>query len=161
MVALLFCRLYVQFPRIAIGRTGTSSEHVDQHIMVLPSTMAKQQWLVEMLPVLSPLGRCIVFVATRESCDSLSVAVQNSQLLAINNGELVIVSIHGDKGQSDRNAAISQFKKNNNAVMIATDVVSMIYERVSTNLNKSLPCDVSTQSFLLYRHHVDWISQMS
>jgi superfamily II DNA/RNA helicase len=91
--------------------------------MVLPSTEAKRQWLIEMLPVLAPLGRCIVFVATRDGCDELSNAMQFSPIFA--NGESVIVSIHGDKDQSDRNAAISRFKKKPRAVIIATDVVSM------------------------------------
>jgi superfamily II DNA/RNA helicase len=121
-----FCCLFsipLGLCRIAIGRTGTSSEHVDQHIMVLPSTEAKRQWLIEMLPVLAPLGRCIVFVATRDGCDELSKAMQISPIFA--NGESVIVSIHGDKDQSDRNAAISRFKKKPRAVIIATDVVSM------------------------------------
>eukprot|EP00804_Cyclotella_cryptica_P008392 CCRYP_003913-RA/>CCRYP_003913-RA protein AED:0.14 eAED:0.14 QI:626/1/0.75/1/1/1/4/0/674 len=108
--------------RIAIGRTGSSSEHVDQHVMVLPSAEAKRHWLVEMLPILAPLGRCIVFVATRADCDLLTSAMENSP--AFRSGESIIVSIHGDKDQSDRNSAISQFKKNPNAVMIATDVAS-------------------------------------
>lgn len=108
--------------RIAIGRTGTSSEHVDQHIMVLPSVEAKRQWLIEMLPILAPLGRVIVFVSTRDSCDELSTALMRSP--AFIDGQSVIVSIHGDKDQGDRNAAISRFKKNQQAVMIATDVVS-------------------------------------
>ena len=118
----LFPYIFLFFIRIAVGRTGTSSEHVDQHIMVLPSIAAKRQWLVEMLPILSPIGRCIVFVATKDLCDELSSTLNN------NNGNdgssAVIVSIHGDKDQSDRNAAISIFKKNPNAVMIATDVAS-------------------------------------
>lgn len=75
-----------------------------------------------MIPVLSPLGRCIVFVATRADCDVLTSAVENSP--AFRAGESTIVSIHGDKDQSDRNAAISQFKKSPNSVMIATDVAS-------------------------------------
>lgn len=91
--------------------------------MVLPSIEAKRQWLVEMLPILAPLGRAIVFVATRDGCDELSTALQRTSMFS-ENGESIIVSIHGDKDQSDRNAAISRFKKNSRAVMIATDVVS-------------------------------------
>jgi ATP-dependent RNA helicase DDX42 len=120
LVALLFA--VVSLCRIAIGRTGSSSEHVDQHVMVLPSTEAKRQWLVEMLPVLAPLGRCIVFVATRADCDLLSSAVESSPVFRT--GDFIIVSIHGDKDQSERNAAIAQFKKSPHAVMIATDVAS-------------------------------------
>lgn len=114
--------------RIAIGRTGASSEHVDSHVMVLPSRSAKVQWLLEMLPVLSPLGRCLVFVATRADCDELSRTVQSRPPFAEGGGggggSAIVVSIHGDKDQRDRNAAISQFKRNANAVLIATDVAA-------------------------------------
>lgn len=111
--------------RIAVGRTGSSSEHVDSHVMVLPSKDAKTQWLLEMLPILSPLGRCIVFVATRADCDLLSQMVQNSPSFAGGGGNSnasTIVAIHGDKDQRDRNSAITQFKKNAQSILIATDV---------------------------------------
>ncbi|KAL7544287.1 hypothetical protein ACHAWF_007671 [Thalassiosira exigua] len=112
--------------RIAIGRTGASSEHVDSHVMVLPSRDAKVQWLLEMLPVLSPLGRCLVFVGTRSDCDVISQMVQQSPPFAGggSDGTTAIVSIHGDKDQRDRNAAISHFKKNPGAVLVATDVAA-------------------------------------
>lgn len=93
--------------------------------MVLPSRDAKIQWLMEMLPILSPLGRCLVFVATRADCDLLSQMVSNAPAFAGgNNGTAAIVSIHGDKDQRDRNAAISQFKKNTQSILIATDVAA-------------------------------------
>jgi ATP-dependent RNA helicase DDX42 len=113
--------------RIAIGRTGASSEHVDQHVMVLPNRYSKEQWLKEMIPILSPLGRCIVFVASRADCDVLTQSILESPLFAAGDtdSELpIILSIHGDKDQRDRNQAISQFKKQPNAILIATDVAS-------------------------------------
>ena len=114
--------------RIAIGRTGASSEHVDQHAMVVPSRDSKIQWLVEMLPILSPLGRCLVFVATRADCDFLAQMIQSSPSFeggaATATNNTVIVSIHGDKDQRDRNSAIAQFKKQSQAILIATDVAS-------------------------------------
>jgi len=114
--------------RIAVGRTGASSEHVDSHVMVLPSHSAKVQWLMEMLPVLSPLGRCLVFVATRAECDALAHMVQTSPSFAGGGADggpaAAVVSIHGDKDQRDRNSAISSFKKNSRAVLVATDVAA-------------------------------------
>lgn len=106
--------------RIAVGRTGASSEHVDSHVMVLPHREAKIQWLLEMLPVLSPLGRCLVFVATRKDCDVLSRLVEEGGACR----GAAIVAIHGDKDQRDRNRAISQFKKSSQAILVATDVAS-------------------------------------
>lgn len=112
--------------RVAIGRTGASSEHVDSHVMILPSHSAKVQWLMEMIPVLVPLGRCLVFVATRAECENLSSLVKKSPSLVGGEGgsTTTIVSIHGDKDQRDRNLAISQFKKNQRSILIATDVAS-------------------------------------
>lgn len=91
--------------------------------MVLPSHPAKVQWLVEMLPILSPLGRCLVFVSTRAECDNLCkiVEVGCAQQGA---GDTTIVSIHGEKVQHERNSAISKFKKNERAILIATDVAA-------------------------------------
>ena len=94
--------------------------------MVLPCYNAKVQWLIEMLPILAPLGRCLVFVATRAECDNLSQLVQNSPSFMTGGAcsAAAIVSIHGDKDQRDRNSAISQFKKNSQAILIATDVAA-------------------------------------
>lgn len=125
MSHLFFCFLFV-FCRIAIGRTGASSEHVDSHVMVLPSYNTKVQWLMEMLPILSPLGRSLVFVATRAECENLSQMVPSSPSFMAGGAcsSAAVVSIHGDKDQRDRNSAISQFKKNSNSILIATDVAS-------------------------------------
>lgn len=132
------CFVFVHV-RIAIGRTGASSEHVDSHAMVLPSRDAKIKWLMEMLPILSPLGRCLVFVATRADCDLLSQMVQSSPSFnGVGTDRIAtVVSIHGDKDQIDRNSAISQFKKNTQAILIATDVAArgLDIEGVQTVIN--------------------------
>ena len=53
-------RGWLQNPiRIAVGETGSSSEHVDQHIIVLPSHDSKLSWLIEMLPILANVGKMI------------------------------------------------------------------------------------------------------
>ncbi len=95
--------------------------------MVLPNRSSKVQWLKEMLPILSPLGRCIVFVASRADCDVLTQSILESPLFTAGDPAAespTILSIHGDKDQRDRNQAISQFKKQPHAILIATDVAS-------------------------------------
>ena len=97
--------------------------------MVLPSHSAKVQWLVEMLAILSPLGRCLVFVSTRAECDNLCRIVEVSCGRGGGDADgggvaATIVSIHGEKDQRDRNSAISTFKKNSRAILIATDVAA-------------------------------------
>jgi ATP-dependent RNA helicase DDX42 len=96
--------------------------------MVLPNRDSKLQWLLEMLPILSPLGRCLIFVATRADCDVLTQSILQSPLFVARDPNAAsppaLVSIHGDKDQRDRNQAISQFRKQNRAILIATDVAA-------------------------------------
>ena len=40
------CKINLILYSIAVGRTGSSSEHVEQHVLVLPSQESKMIWLV-------------------------------------------------------------------------------------------------------------------
>lgn len=107
--------------RIAVGRTGTSSQHVQQHVMVLPSVHAKQQWLLEMLPTFAPLGQTLVFCATKQMCDDLVDFIRRN---ASQDENIPVDSIHGDKHQSDRLKALKSFQKSKIVALIATDVAA-------------------------------------
>jgi len=110
-------RGWLQNPiRIAVGRTGSSSEHVDQHIIVLPSHDSKLAWLIEMLPILANVGKMIIFVASRDECDSVARRISGKGI--------AVDSIHGDRHQSDRNAAIASLRKGKIRALVATDVAS-------------------------------------
>ena len=108
--------------RIAVGRTGMSSEHVAQHILVLPSHQAKEQWMMEMTPTLAKVGRMIVFVSSRADCEKLATRMQRHS--SIGGAGLLVDSIHGDKHQTDRNAALNALRKGKLAALIATDVAA-------------------------------------
>ena len=108
--------------RIAVGRTGISSEHVSQHVLVLPSYHAKKQWMMEMTPMLAKIGRMIVFVSSRADCEEL--ATQMQQHPSIGGAGLLVDSIHGDKHQTDRNAALNALRKGKLAALVATDVAA-------------------------------------
>ena len=102
--------------RIAIGRTGSSSEHVDQHVLVLPSYHAKVAWLAEMLPILANVGKMIIFVESRVECEALTEKISGKGI--------AVDSIHGDKHQSSRNAALSALRKGKIKALVATDVAA-------------------------------------
>jgi ATP-dependent RNA helicase DDX42 len=104
--------------RISVGTTGRASEHVDQHVVVLPTIRAKEQFVLELLPSLVAVGRTLIFVATRDGCEHLATTLRNQ----IADPSLVLETLHGDKHQSDRNAALQAFKKGRVLVLIATDV---------------------------------------
>lgn len=108
------CREWMNNPvRISVGRTGRSSEHVEQHVMCLPNPQAKEAFLKEMLPIFCDVGRTLVFCATREGCEALG-----QQLETI----LPTVTLHGDKHASDRKAALQKFAKGEIKLLVATDV---------------------------------------
>jgi ATP-dependent RNA helicase DDX42 len=85
--------------------------------MVLPSYQAKKEWLLEMLPILSQVGRTLVFVATRNECEELALIMREKQSLQVE-------TLHGEKHQSDRNASLRAFSNGENTALIATDVAA-------------------------------------
>jgi ATP-dependent RNA helicase DDX42 len=104
--------------RISIGRTGEASQNVTQHVMVLRNETDKESFLMEMLPVFCQVGRTVVFVATREGCEKLAAAVRERT------ADVTVLTLHGDKHQSDRTAAVRAFTKGEVTVLIATDVAA-------------------------------------
>ena len=117
--------------RVSVGRTGQASNHVQQHVMVLPSFDAKKQWIKQMVPVLADVGRTLVFVATRVDCETLADIVRGADQ------SLVIETLHGDKHASDRQTALRAFAKGKLSALIATDVASrgLDIANVSTIVN--------------------------
>jgi ATP-dependent RNA helicase DDX42 len=105
--------------RISVGRTGQASEHVEQHVMVLPTVEKKNDWLLEMLPVLEDVGRALIFVATRDGCEELAKLVHSKY-----GDNITVETLHGDKHQSDRNVALKLFSKGAVKFLIATDVAA-------------------------------------
>jgi ATP-dependent RNA helicase DDX42 len=111
--------------RISVGRTGESSHHVQQHVMVLPDEAAKEAFMVEMVPVFLPLGRCIVFVATKDKCEYLAKLLRDrTALSSTTSSETLILTLHGDRHQSDRTTAVRAFRKGDCKLLVATDVAS-------------------------------------
>lgn len=121
-----------EYVRLAVGRTGQASLNVQQHVMVVPNDHAKLVWLQQMLPVLAGVGRTLVFVATKEGCEQLAGKLGD---------QIHTVTLHGDKHQSDRNAALRKFVKNEHIVLIATDVASrgLDIPKVATVINYDPP----------------------
>ena len=78
--------------------------------------------MMEMLPKLAEVGRIIVFVSSRADCEDLAKAMQSSPV--IGGMGLRVDSIHGDKHQTDRNAALAALRKGNLAALVATDVAA-------------------------------------
>lgn len=75
-----------------------------------------------MLPILAGVGKMIIFVASKADCESIAQLMKDSP--SIGGKGLLIDSIHGDKHQSDRNAALASLRKGRISALVATDVAS-------------------------------------
>jgi len=116
---ILFCLNFDIITRIDVGKVGASSDHVDQHVMVLNSEDAKMQFMTAMMPTFASLGRIIIFAASRAGTEAIS-----QELSKINEVGDKIACIHGDKSQHERNKALGAFKKGKVIALVATDVAA-------------------------------------
>ncbi len=143
--------LFLRYCSVAVGKTGSSSEHVQQHVFIVPSLEAKKLWMKEMLPTFVPLGRTLIFCATKQMCDTLA------QYINQNNNNKVAV-IHGDCHQSDRYKAIQQFSKQRIDALIASDVAArgLDIDNVRTVINFEIP-----KNYDAYIHRIGRAGRMN
>eukprot|EP00934_Nitzschia_sp_Nitz4_P001418 Nitzschia sp. Nitz4//scaffold17_size182527//2166//4106//NITZ4_001824-RA/size182527-processed-gene-0.35-mRNA-1//-1//CDS//3329539250//1418//frame0 len=112
-----YCQEWMHMPtRIGVGRSGVSSEHVEQHVLSLPNDESKIAFLKESLPTFCDVGRTIVFCAKRDGCEQLATVLM--EVFAPNE----LQTLHGDKHPSDRKAALRAFAKGDVKLLVATDV---------------------------------------
>ncbi|KAL7574231.1 hypothetical protein ACA910_012487 [Epithemia clementina (nom. ined.)] len=104
------------FVRISVGRTGESSQNVQQHVMVFRNDKMKEDFIIELLPALKEVGLTLVFVATKDGCEHLALRIQEAL------PTLQVATLHGNKHQSDRTAALRSFARGLVSTLIATDV---------------------------------------
>jgi ATP-dependent RNA helicase DDX42 len=78
------------------------------------------------LPTFAAVGRTLVFCATRQGVEALATAIRLVHPTTAgdddNDTSLLLETLHGDKHQSDRKAALKAFSKGRVNVLIATDV---------------------------------------
>ncbi len=75
-----------------------------------------------MLPILAGVGKMIIFVSSKADCEAIAKLMKDSP--SIGGKGLLIDSIHGDKHQTDRNAALASLRKGRISALVATDVAS-------------------------------------
>jgi ATP-dependent RNA helicase DDX3X len=106
-----FMREYVF---LTVGRVGSASKDVTQTVEYVEER-DKVDALMKFLLTVED-GLILVFVETKRSCDYLEDVLCSQGFPAC--------SIHGDKGQREREEALRMFKKGETPIMVATDVAS-------------------------------------
>jgi ATP-dependent RNA helicase RhlE len=105
---------YMRNPvRLAFGSTLKPSENVRVQAFEVSSDR-KQQMLLHLLS--KETGRCLIFARTKRGAEKLARNLSREGLTA--------TMIHGDRSQSQRNAALLGFQQGRYRVMVATDLAS-------------------------------------
>jgi len=118
---------------LKVGRIGSTTESITQRILWIED-VDKKKTLLETIPTID--GLTLVFTETKRMADHLEEYLYKSGFSA--------ASIHGDRSQSEREAALEAFKSGQVQILVATDVASrgLDISNVKHVINYDLPHDI-------------------
>ena len=119
----MWCRVLTQVPcgtdvAIIFFISFQANEDVTQIVEILHSGPSKWNWLTRRLVEFTSSGSVLLFVTKKANAEELA---NNLKQEGHNLGLL-----HGDMDQSERNKVISDFKKKDIPVLVATDVAGRV-----------------------------------
>ncbi|CCH59258.1 hypothetical protein TBLA_0B04200 [Henningerozyma blattae CBS 6284] len=119
---------------LSVGRVGSTSENITQHILYVED-MDKKSALLDLLSA-SNSGLTLIFVETKRMADELTdfLIMQNFRATAI----------HGDRTQSERERALHAFRNGRADLLVATAVAArgLDIPNVTHVINYDLPSDI-------------------
>lgn len=120
---------------LAVGRVGSTSENIDQHILLVDE-FDKRKVLLNILSREENASLVLVFVETKRGANELANALQRQQINA--------VAIHGDLKQFERERNLDLFRNGANPVLVATAVAArgLDIPNVRHVVNYDLPGDI-------------------
>ena len=130
--------------RIIQGELGEANENITQIVKVFPEGPEKWQWINSKLVEFVASGKVLVFVTQKT----------NSAELAKNLEERFKVGLlQGDMHQDDRTIVISEFKKNDMPILVATDVAArgLDIPAIKTVVNYDVARDIDTHTHRIGR----------
>lgn len=101
---------------LKIGRVGSTSENIIQTVVDVEQCDKKSYLLDILTSTQSPNHRTLIFVEKKRDADILENALVREGILA--------TSIHGDRTQEEREAALRKFRSAERPVLVATSVAS-------------------------------------
>eukprot|EP00884_Botryococcus_braunii_P017598 jgi/Botrbrau1/4521/Bobra.60_2s0012.1 len=118
---------------LAVGRVGSSTDLIVQHVEWVPNH-EKRQVLLDLINTVE--GLTLVFVETKRSADALEDFLAGHGFPA--------TSIHGDRSQQEREAALRSFRSGRTPILVATDVAArgLDIPHVTHVINFDLPTDI-------------------
>ncbi|KAM6914313.1 ATP-dependent RNA helicase DDX42 [Lycodopsis pacificus] len=131
--------------RVVQGDIGEANEDVTQMVEMLRSATDKWDWLTRRVVEFTSSGSVLIFVTKKANCEELATNLtQEGYSLGL---------LHGDMDQSERNKVISDFKKKNLPVLVATDVAArgLDIPSIRTVVNYDVARDIDTHTHRIGR----------
>ncbi|XP_047212890.1 ATP-dependent RNA helicase DDX42-like [Girardinichthys multiradiatus] len=131
--------------RVVQGDIGEANEDVTQEVELLLSGSDKWNWLTRRLVEFTSTGSVLIFVTKKANSEELATNLtQEGYSLGL---------LHGDMDQSERNKVISDFKKKNLPVLVATDVAArgLDIPSIRTVVNYDVARDIDTHTHRIGR----------
>uniref|UniRef100_A0A3B3U5I8 ATP-dependent RNA helicase DDX42 n=1 Tax=Poecilia latipinna TaxID=48699 RepID=A0A3B3U5I8_9TELE len=131
--------------RVVQGDIGEANEDVTQVVELLLSGSDKWNWLTRRLVEFTSTGSVLIFVTKKANSEELATNLtQEGYSLGL---------LHGDMDQSERNKVISDFKKKNLPVLVATDVAArgLDIPSIRTVVNYDVARDIDTHTHRIGR----------
>jgi ATP-dependent RNA helicase RhlE len=100
--------------KVEVTPVSSTAERIEQSVYFIPKGQ-KQSLLVHLLHEKS-MGRTLVFTRTKHGADRIAKDLKKAKIYAD--------AIHGNKSQSARQTALSNFKKGKLKVLVATDIAA-------------------------------------
>jgi len=118
---------------LRVGRVGSTTDFIMQKLMYVEE-QDKHATVVELLN--SVKGLTLIFVQTKRGADSLEDFLYNKGFPA--------ASIHGDRSQREREAALMSFRTGKTPILVATDVAArgLDIPNVLHVINYDLPTNI-------------------
>ncbi|KAH8378715.1 hypothetical protein KR009_000917 [Drosophila setifemur] len=131
--------------RIVQGDLNEANQDITQSVFVFPNPLQKWNWLLCHLVKFLSEGSVLVFVTKKADAET----VANNLLVKEHNCLL----LHGDMDQADRNKVITQFKKKECDILVATDVAArgLDIPHIRNVVNYDIARDIDTHTHRIGR----------
>jgi len=143
---------------IAVGRVGSTNDSITQILVQAKSDKRRKLRLVMDAIVDGPKGRTLIFVQKKRSATWLKKMLgkggPGDDTSFQHFKPIRAVEIHGDRSQSQREAALKSFRSGECKILVATDVAArgLDISGIEHVINMDLP--TSTKDFDSYVHRI-------
>ena len=126
--------------QVSIGSGGESgpraNKSIDQKVIFIHREAERDPALTHQLRLGKPGERVLVFCSTKKSCEAVFRALRKEGSSCS--------TIHGDKGQAEREHALAEFKSGASPTLVATDVAArgLDIKEVNLVINYEFPTSV-------------------